>query len=608
MLLSLQNAILEMIARGEDLKATADLLCREIEKLVPELACSVLTIDAGGLLRVLAAPSLPVSYSKAIDGFAIGPNAGSCGTAAFRCEPVTVTDIETDPLWEGYRELVLPLGYRACWSSPIMARDGNVLGTFAFYYRTRRGPSALEQQIVNRCVHLCAIAMEREAVEARNRKLAFFDPLTGLGNRASFAAAMCQTRWAVPDQFGLILIDIDHLKAVNDTSGHATGDVLIQEVAARIASVAQPGRAYRIGGDEIAVVVIGDCASLAVGRCAADILAVMGVPFQTGGQTIIPSVTIGSAVYDRDGGDAETLRQNADVALYHAKENIRGGYAAYESSLGTTITQRFNAIRRVSTALEDARVEAHYQPIVRLDNEEVVGVEALCRLREAEGRLIPAKDFFQAMSDAQVACHLTDRMLAHIAADVRAWLDMGLPFQHVGINVTSADFQRGDIDHRILAAFEKHKVPLHHVILEVTESVYMGEGNDRMVAKSVEALRASGIRVALDDFGTGYASLTHLLDFPVDIIKIDKSFVDRLTPGDAGLAIVEGVIGIAEKLGIRIVAEGIETAAQATELLRLGCVLGQGYHYARPADVRMITPILQRRMQFSKTAGALSAA
>ncbi len=608
MLLSLQNSILEMIARGEDLKATADLLCREIEKLVPELACSILTIDAGGLLRVLAAASLPASYSTAIDGAAIGPNAGSCGTAAFRREPVTVTDIETDPLWEGYRDLILPLGYRACWSSPIIARDGNVLGTFAFYYRTRRDPSALEQQIVNRCVHLCAIAMEREAVEARNRKLAFFDPLTGLGNRASFAAAMCQTRWAVPDQFGLLLIDIDHLKVVNDTSGHATGDVLIQEVAARIASVAQPGRAYRIGGDEIAVVVIGDRASLAVGRCAADILAVMSVPFQTGGQTIVPSVTIGSAVYDRDGGDGETLRQNADVALYHAKENIRGGYTAYEPGLGTTITQRFNAIRRVSAALDDARVEAHYQPIVRLDTAEVVGVEALCRLREAEGQLIPAKDFFQAMSDAQVACHLTDRMLAHIAGDVRAWLDMGLPFQHVGINVTSADFQRGDIDYRILAAFDAHKVPLHHVILEVTESVYMGEGNDRMVAKSVEALRASGLRVALDDFGTGYASLTHLLDFPVDIIKIDKGFVDRLTPGDAGVAIVEGVIGIAKKLGILIVAEGIETAAQATELQRLGCVLGQGYHYARPAEARAITPILQRRMRHSKTAGALSAA
>jgi EAL domain-containing protein (putative c-di-GMP-specific phosphodiesterase class I) len=213
-------------------------------------------------------------------------------------------------------------------------------------------------------------------------------------------------------------------------------------------------------------------------------------------------------------------------------------------------------------------------------------------------RVLAAAEFHEATKDVHVATALTARMMKIVAADVRSWLDMDIPFQHVGINVSSADMHGGSLIQVMTEEFARVKVPLRHVILEVTESVYMGDG-DRLVQKAIEDLRATGLRVALDDFGTGYASLTHLLTVPTDIIKIDKSFVDRLAPGDSSMVIIEGLIGIASKLGIKVIAEGVETESQAAALLAARCTLGQGYLFSRAVDRHAITGLLTNRAQRS---------
>jgi EAL domain-containing protein (putative c-di-GMP-specific phosphodiesterase class I) len=315
-------------------------------------------------------------------------------------------------------------------------------------------------------------------------------------------------------------------------------------------------------------------------------------PARCEGHAIFPAASVGGAIA-ANGDTPEQVRHNADVALYHGKERNRGRYTEYNASLGTALTRRFRAIRDVEIALAENRIDAHYQPILRLDTREVVGFEALCRMTTASGELISAANFHEATSDAQVASALTERMLSRVAADIRQWLDLQLPFQHVGINLSAADFHAGRLQERLCSAFAAARIPLKHVILEVTESVYLGQG-DHVVADEIKAMRAQGLRVALDDFGTGFASLTHLLTVPVDIIKIDKSFVDRLVPGDAGAVIVEGVMGIANKLGIRVVAEGIETDAQADHLRELGCLLGQGYLFHKAVDRNAATRLLQQ--------------
>ena len=589
---SLQNEILEAVAYGERLDAIADRLCRRVEDMAPAVISSILVVDAEGVVHPLSAPSLPSHYSQALEGLRVGPCAGSCGTAAYRGEPVEVTDIATDPLWADYRALAIPLGLQACWSSPIKARDGRVVGTFAFYYRSKRGPDELERLIVKTCVHLCAIAIEHEEVRARNHQLAFYDTLTGLPNRGHFDA-MIRERLAGPRKaFGLLLIDIDHLKSINDTMGHAAGDALIRHVASHISQDIARGRACRLGGDEFAVLLDGCGTPGAMRAVALRLLGMKNTPFQFGDHSIVPHVTIGGALYGEDGGNADTLRQNADFALYHAKEMNRGGYVHFNEGLRTAITRRIRTIRDVDEALADDRILAYYQPVVRLDTAAIVGLEALARMRANDGRIVSAGEFHQAMTDPKVAHRLTGQMLREVASDLRSWVAADIRFQHVGINVSTADFQKSDLEGRITEAFGEAGVPLKHVILEVTESVFMG-GGDNMVAKAVKRLRAKGLLVALDDFGTGFASLTHLLSFPVDIIKIDKSFVDRLLTDRPSEVIVESLIDIARKLDMRVIAEGIETVPQAERLRELGCTLGQGYLFARPASASTTTRLLQ---------------
>jgi diguanylate cyclase (GGDEF)-like protein len=601
LLLRLQTEILETVACGEPLVAVADLLCRRAEMLAPGVICSILTVDADGILHPLAGPSLPLSYSSAIEGVSCGPTVGSCGTAAFHNEAVIATDIATDPLWDGYRALVEPLGLRACWSTPICDRNGQVVGTFAFYYRTSRGPNELERSIVDTCVRLCAIAIEHEQVRQRNYRLAYFDVLTGLPNRGQFNE-MLSRAIALDEPFGLLLVDIDHLKLVNDTVGHIFGDVLIRTVAERIADCHPTLTACRLGGDEFAVLV-SDCGTDAgLKEAALRMLAAVRGLIQVGDQTIDPHITIGGALYGPDGVDGAALSQNADFALYHAKEIRRGGYIRFTPGLRTSMLERANMVRSVDQALTENRMIAHYQPIVRLDTAEVVGLEALARMRMPDGRIAAAGEFHAALADPRIAWQLTGQMLTQIAADIRHWLDLGIDFQHVGINVTTGDFQRGDLERRIVDTFERAGVSLKHVVLEVNESVYMG-GNDQMVPRAVKALRQRGLLVALDDFGTGFASLTHLLSFPVDIIKIDRSFVSRLGSDTACDVVVGSIIDIARKLDMRLVAEGIETPEQARILSDLGCSMGQGYLYARPSSMEDTTRLLTLFAQKSGSAG-----
>ncbi|WP_243654267.1 GGDEF domain-containing protein [Novosphingobium sp. PhB57] len=574
-----QSTILEMIAKGQPLSETVYRLCREVNRLAPDVICSVVTADADGCLRPLAGPGLPPAFCDLVSGVEIGPTIGACGAALYFGTEVLSQDIAEDPHWEGFRDLILPLGIRACWSSPILGANREPIATFAFYFGEKRGPTQGEREIVDQCVHLCAIALDRERrVEDHNRR-AHTDALTDLPNRAAFNAALSGLSCEIPGAWALAVIDLDNLKVTNDAFGHQAGDSLLQLVAECLSRAAAPEPLFRIGGDEFAVIVQDPAALRALDETMAGYLAALA---RAGGQVdnpIVPRATIGYAELAPGDLLPERVRQKADFALYHAKDTARGAHVPYSDEIGSRITRRLAAVREVDVALREHRIETFYQPIVLIETGEIVGVEALCRMRSGD-QLVSASAFHEATSDAGVATALTRQVISQVARDVRGWLDLGIAFQHVGINVSSADFHSGTIYAVLAESFDRENVPLKHVIVEVTEVVCMDD-DAGIVRKSMQALRSRGIRLALDDFGTGYASLTHLMTVPVDIIKIDRSFVEDLVSRGPSAAIVEGVIGIARRLGIKVVAEGIENADQARELLALGCLLGQGFHYSR---------------------------
>jgi diguanylate cyclase (GGDEF)-like protein len=591
LLLRVQTEVLEAVARGEELEEVGNILCRRVEAFAPGVTCSILRIDAQGKVRPLAGPSLPAHYSEAVNGVPIGPKAGSCGTAAWRNEPVVVTDIETDPLWEDYRSLALPLGLLACWSSPIADADGKVIATFAFYYASKRGPTDFERQLVETCLKLCALAIEHDRVHARNHHLAYYDALTDLPNRAHFNARLAE-RTLVGRAFGLLLLDIDHLKLVNDSIGHAAGDALIRAIANRLAACRPEILPCRLGGDEMAMLVDGCADHEALDAAARRVLAAVSGIVMVSGQSVDAHVTLGGAVYGLDGLEADTLCQNADIALYQAKQTHRGGYVGFRPDLRTAIVERIATVRSLDAAMAEGRIVAHYQPIVRLETAEIVGLEALARLVMPDGTVVSAGAFSAALEDPRIAYQLTGQMLGQVARDVRFWLDQGIPFQHVGVNVTTGDFMRGDLAERVQTIFAQQSVPLSHIVLEVNEAVFMG-GNDRAVPLAVEALRDQGILVALDDFGTGFASLTHLLSFPVDVIKIDRSFVEKLGGDQPSEVVVRAILDIARRLDMRVIAEGIETTQQVAVLRQFGCLMGQGYLFSRPVPADDVTRLLR---------------
>ena len=588
MLIYLQNLILEMVARGEELRATTDRLCRELERLAPGTICSILAVDPEGRLHPVAGPSLPQHYHDAIDGLVIGPQAGSCGTAAFLRDAVTVTDIENDPLWLDYKALALPLGVKACWSSPIISA-GRVVGTFAFYYRESRGPTDFEHEIVSKCLQLCQIAFERDRAQRDNERLLYTDTLTGLHNRACFERAV--TEPSLGGGSALLLIDIDDLKLVNDTFGHGTGDSLIRTIAHRLSAAVAPHRAFRIGGDELAVLAdTSDVVALGEG-----ILDALRQPADCGGHALVPSITIGAAIRSIDDRSGMVMRQNADLALYHGKEDGgRGTLVLYAPELRTRMNRRLRAIDQVRRAIIEDRIEARYQPIARLDNGEVLSFEALARIRGADGRLLAACEFQEAFADARNAAEVTRLMLRAVAADLREWLDAGILIGRVAVNLAPADFAHGRLADEVRSIFTAADAPLDRLTLEITESVYLGR-RDLAVQRQLDELRGMGVKLALDDFGTGYASLTHLLFTPVDTLKIDKSFVDHLAdeaePGSA--AVINGLMRIAEKLGMDVVAEGVESVDQRERLVSLGCKLGQGHLFAKALDREEVEKMLR---------------
>lgn len=578
-MITLQKAILEMIARGESLHATMAALCVAIEKRLPGILCSVIAVDHGGLLHPVAGPSIPADLCALVDGLPIGPLAGSCGSSVYFNRPVAVTDIASDPRWDIARGIAVGDDIAACWSSPIADGTGRVLGAFAFYFPETRGPTALEKRIVGTCVQLCSIAFQRhERVRDREYR-ATHDELTGLGNRAAFSALLTRLSCAQPGSWGLLAIDLDNLKTVNDTFGHQGGDDLLRMAASRIAGAAAPDITFRIGGDEFVVLLQSPEALADIDATAQRIFTALGEPGDCGGFLVIASASIGGAVVSLEDDLPETVRQNADHALYFAKETGRGRFVRYWPGLGSPISDRIRMVRRLEAALRDDRIEARYQPIVSFETGQTLGLEALCRLRMPDGSTVSGLDL--AMTDAQAASELTQRIITIVSRDLAEWRAAGLGLPFLAINVCSADLHSPNFGDDLARRFEASGLPLRQLEIEVNEASRACL-REPAVAETIGWLRKHGVRVALDDFGKTVGSLTDLLGAPIDVIKLDPALMGTLGLDSPSTEVIGALIAMATRLDIAVVAESVETQRQADILRRFGCRWGQGHYFAAP--------------------------
>ena len=597
-MLAMKEEVLQSLSRSEPLEETLERLCRSAERLLDRGALAVVAVDAAGMLHWRAGPDFPFEYAQAIDGVVIGPRAGTCGTAIYRDEIIETTDIAQDPSWVSYKALALPLGFRSCTSFPVHAGAGKPVGAVAAYLRDARSLTQPEHLAVEECVRLCELVLP---LRKDGEGWARMDVLTGLPDRPAFEEALSHLACDLPGTWGLLLIDLDNLKRINETFGSLAGDTLAMIVAGRIAAELAPDTPFRLSGSRFAAIVQDELSLHDFGNVAERVIRAATEMLEYDGDTIIPEVTIGGAVLSPQDRRPGTVFRNAEYALYQARNTRSGGFARFRNGTDPQSLQRRDVIQDVKLALREGRVDAHYQPILGLESYEIVGFEALCRMTGTNGQVMPAAFFQEAFDDPQIGYDTTERMLDIVAKDINSWLGEGLPVQHVGVNFTFADFYRGNVGSRVVRTFQEHQVPLSHLVVEVTEQAYIGQRDD-VVAQGIADLRNRGILVALDDFGTGFAALTHLMNIPVDIIKIDQSFTRKLTPSHPSIAIVRGLIQIANDLGLKVVTEGIETFEQIGFLRELGCTLGQGYVFSKPVNRHTATQLLRGHGQHAPRA------
>lgn len=442
-------------------------------------------------------------------------------------------------------------------------------------------------------VSLVDITQIREA-QQRIRHLATHDTLTGLLNRSALedrlehALALAQRNRT---RVSVMFLDLDRFKNVNDTLGHQFGDMLLREVATRLQACAREADTVaRLGGDEF-VVMLEALDGLGTRRVAERILSAISAPFHIEGQELYLGVSIGIAVAPHDGDDANTLLRKADAAMYLAKERGRNNFQTFTSDLDDRVSRRFRIESGLRRASDRNEFYADYQPRVDVKTGRIVSVEALIRWNSADfGRMLPGQ-FIQEAEETGLVVEI-DRWILRAACDQLArWRRIGLPHLRMSINLSGQAFSSGQLSAMVRGALSNSGLPGNAVELEMTEGILIRD--DPSLHALLTELRAMGVSLALDDFGTGYSSLSYLHRFPIDTLKIDRSFVQDLPHVAERAAITRAIIMMAQAMGMKTVAEGVETAGQLEFLREAGCDEFQGYLLTRPLEPTAVQDLVR---------------
>ncbi|MDT9600605.1 EAL domain-containing protein [Sphingosinicella sp. GR2756] len=437
---------------------------------------------------------------------------------------------------------------------------------------------------------------QREA-SAKLKWASEHDELTGLPNRRAFQNHLQAATLRAMNSggsIGLLLIDLDHFKHVNDTLGHTAGDHLLRIFGERLKQCSRVNDLIaRLGGDEFAVLIEGPDDRIDLAGAGAAILSRLQEPVEFGGRALGISASLGGAVYPKDAMSANELFENADIALYALKGSGRGGTRMFEPSMRARTQIVSSQLSLARASIMDRTIEPYYQPKVDLRTGQIAGFEALLRWHHSSRGIQLPGSVAEAFKDYELASKISERIQQKVFADVKAWLTKDVAFGRVSINAAPVEFLRDDFSERMIDRMRALNVPPHLIELEVTENVFVESGST-FVERALQKLHEFGVKIALDDFGTGYSSLSHLRDFPVDVVKIDRSFVRGMIDNSEMMAIVSAVIHLAASLKIEAVAEGVETEDQMCLLAREGCPLGQGYFFGEAIEASQVAERLGR--------------
>jgi len=436
--------------------------------------------------------------------------------------------------------------------------------------------------------HRVKSVVAKVIAERKVQLLAYRDTLTDLPNRLLFADRLEQAvirSERSRTSMALMLVDIDDFKLVNDSFGHDAGDKLIKAVGTLISrSLRRADTIARLGGDEFAVIIEGIDSHEDTISIADNLTTILEHNVRLDDQETYTSASIGIAVYPDDGKDARTLLKNADTAMFRAKESGRHCFQFYKPEMSVSAMERLELENSLKAAFENDEFLIHYQPVIDIHKNEIVSAEALLRWQHPDKGMIQPTDFVSVIEDSGLIIALGEWVIFSACKQIRVWEDAGLKDQHVSINLAPRQFKEQDLVAIFTQAISENNIEGSALSVEVTERTLID--NIGEVESTLKKLRGLGIRVMLDDFGTGYASLAYLKEFPVDIVKIDRTFVEGIPDNSEDSAIVDAIAGLTRGLKLELLAEGVENERQLNVLKGLGCQYGQGYYWSKalPGD------------------------
>jgi diguanylate cyclase (GGDEF)-like protein/PAS domain S-box-containing protein len=437
---------------------------------------------------------------------------------------------------------------------------------------------------------------ERKRAEEQITRLAYHDALTGLPNRTLFKDRLSQALARARRQdrpLGVLFLDLDHFKFINDTLGHTLGDELLQEVAKRLTTcLRQDDTVARVAGDEFTILLAEISHAEIAGRLAQKIIEAVARPMMVEGHELFVTASLGVALYPNDGEDGEALLKSADAAMYRAKELGRNNYQLCTPGMTSRAMERMSLEGQLRHALARNEFVLHYQPIVSLDTGRIVGTEALVRWACPGRGLVPPEAFIPIAEENRLIIPLGEWVLRMACRQLANWRKAGLGSMRMSVNLSARQFQQRSLPRAVRRILEETGVSADLLDLEITESVAMQ--NVEWTASTLRALRDMGVRIAIDDFGIGQSSLSYLKHFPLSTLKIDRSFIRNLLSNSEDEAIVQAVIALAHSLKLKVIAEGVETPAQLAFLRKAACEEFQGFVFSPPSPPEGLDELLRR--------------